>query len=125
MSSDLLMRTVLERRATEKLPSDLRLPGIHRLPRKTVAACSCPQNIETWLYWLTAQRKAETIEVDETTDYNRAGPSTGAARLGNEDSRLSGECLHALNHNALPNGCPPMLGQALPQLRSFVNAVRR
>lgn len=83
------------------------------------------RNIETWLYWLTARRKGEAIVVDETTDYKRNGPPAGTTRIENADSRLSGEFLHGLDHSSLPMGCPSMLETALPQLRDFLNAVRR
>jgi hypothetical protein len=82
------------------------------------------RNIETWLYWLTAQRMSQHLEVDEITDY-KAGPPSPAPRLSNDDCRPAGEYLHTLNHTALPVGCPPMLSRALVQLREFLEAVRR
>jgi hypothetical protein len=33
--------------------------------------------------------------------------------------------LHSLNHTSTPEGCPPLLDQALRRLREFLNAVRR
>jgi hypothetical protein len=83
------------------------------------------RNIETWLYWLTAQRKKVPIIIDETTDYKVVGPPTGSTRLGYEHCRPAGEYLHNLNHAQLPEDCPKMLGRALGQLRAFLKAVRR
>ncbi len=83
------------------------------------------RNIETWLYWLTALRNREAIAVDETTDYKRNGPPAGGTRIEDADARPSGEFLHGLDHRSLPMGCPPMLQRALPELRHFLDAVRR
>lgn len=83
------------------------------------------RNVETWLYWLTAQRKGEAIVVDEITDYKKNGPPAGTTRIENSDCRPSGEFLHGLDHSSLPAGCPSMLKVALPQLRGFLNAARR
>jgi hypothetical protein len=83
------------------------------------------RNIETWLYWLTAQRSGSLLSVDENTDYKRAGPPAGASRITNENCRPAGEFLHTLNHTQIPQGCPPMLKQALERLREFLKAVRR
>lgn len=83
------------------------------------------RNMETWLYWLTAQRVGLVLALNETTDYKKTGPPTGVARIGDGACRPAGEYLHTLNHTKLPPGCPPMLGQALAQLRQFLSAVRR
>lgn len=83
------------------------------------------RNIETWLYWLTAQRNGAPIIVDEIRDYKVEGPPTGAASIRGEMCRPAGEYLHTLNHTELPAGCPPMLARALRQLREFLVAVRR
>ncbi len=83
------------------------------------------RNLETWLYWLTGQKNGLLVVVDETTDYKQVGPPAAASPIGNEHCRPAGEWLHTLNHSQLPQGCPPMLGQALGQLREFLNAVRR
>jgi hypothetical protein len=83
------------------------------------------RNLETWLYWLTAQRSGLPSNVDEVTDYKKAGPPTGCPRIGDPDCRPAGEFLHTLNHAQLPEGCPSLLGQALGHLRKFLNAVRR
>jgi hypothetical protein len=83
------------------------------------------RNLETWLYWLTAQRDGFSLNVDEGTDYNKTGPPAGSPRIGDHHCRPAGEYLHALNHAQLPNGCPSMLAQALGRLREFLNAVRR
>jgi len=83
------------------------------------------RNIETWLYWLKAQRGGTTLSVDEITDYKINGPPEGSARLNSEDCRPAGEHLHTLNHTKLPAGCPQMLGKAIGELREFLKAVRR
>ena len=83
------------------------------------------RNLETWLYWLTAQRCGFPSTVDEATDYKKAGPPAGSPRIGNAHCRPAGECLHTLNHAQPPEGCPMMLGRALGQLREFLKAVRR
>jgi hypothetical protein len=83
------------------------------------------RNLETWLYWLTAQRGGFPSNVDETTDYKKEGPPAGLSRIGNDHCRPAGEYLHTLNHAQTPNGCPLMLGLALGRLREFLNAVRR
>ena len=82
------------------------------------------RNLETWLYWLTAQRRGSVLQVDEVTDYKRGGPPGDSPRIRNEDCRPSGEALHKLNHAQPPQGCPPMLVRALGHLREFLNAVR-
>ena len=82
------------------------------------------RNIETWLYWLNAQRNGQPVTVDETTNYKRTGPP-GVSKLSNADCRPAGEFLHSLNHTALPIGCPAILGQSLGRLRAFLNAARR
>jgi hypothetical protein len=82
------------------------------------------RNIETWLYRLKAQRCGNPIDLDETADY-KSQPPAGVSALVNEDCRPAGEYLHSLNHAALPKGCPLILGQAVGQLRAFLNAVRR
>jgi hypothetical protein len=83
------------------------------------------RNLETWLYWLTSQRRGAAIEVDESTDYSRGRPPGTAPRIRDHDCRPAGEALHRLNHAQPPQGCPPMLVQALGNLREFLNAVRR
>jgi len=83
------------------------------------------RNLETWLYWLTAQRRSLPSTVDEATDYKKTGPPAGSPRIGNGDCRPAGAYLHTLNHAQPPQGCPLMLGQGLGQLREFLNAVRR
>jgi len=83
------------------------------------------RNIETWLYWLNAQRKDAPLAVDEATDYKVDGPPAGARRIGDEHCRPCGEHLHTLNHTQPPPGCPSMLGQGLSRLRQFLKAVRR
>ena len=82
------------------------------------------RNLETWLYWLTSQRRGSAMEVDEVTDYKKGGPTGNAPRLRDQDCRPAGEALHRLNHAQPPQGCPPMLVQALGNLRKFLNAVR-
>jgi hypothetical protein len=82
------------------------------------------RNLETWLYWLTAQRRGSAVAVDETTDYKRGGPPADVPRIQNADCRPAGEALHGLNHAQPPQGCPPMLIRALGHLREFLNAVR-
>ncbi len=83
------------------------------------------RNIETWLYWLIAQQNGIRVSMDEVIDYKINGPPTGCARLKNEQCRPAGEYLHSLNHIQMPNGFPPLLGQALALLREFLRAVRR
>jgi hypothetical protein len=83
------------------------------------------RNLETWLYWLTAQRAGSPLNVDEETDYKMAGPPAGSPRIGDQDCRPAGEYLHTLNHAQPPDGCPGMLCQALGRLREFLKAVRR
>lgn len=83
------------------------------------------RNMETWLYWLTAQRNGFSLSLDETTDYKKVGPPTGASRVNNQHCRPAGESLHGLDHTRLSQGCPPMLGRALGELREFLKAVRR
>ena len=83
------------------------------------------RNLETWLYWLAAQRRGSALEVDEVTDYKKGPPPGDVPRIRNADCRPAGETLHRLNHTGLPPGCPPMLLRALSYLRAFVNAVRR
>jgi len=82
------------------------------------------RNIETWLYWLKAQRNGQPVAVDETTNYKSTEPP-GVSKISGADCRPAGEYLHSLNHAALPTGCPPMLGQSLGRLRAFLNAARR
>jgi hypothetical protein len=81
------------------------------------------RNIETWIYWLTGQRKKAPVHVDEATDYKRTLGK--GSRPNNEDCRPAGMYLHALDHTRPPQGCPPMLVRALGHLRDFLNAVRR
>jgi hypothetical protein len=83
------------------------------------------RNLETWLYWLTGQRRSEHIPVDETADFKAGGPPAGVRRIGNEDCRPAGEFLHTLDHTRLPNGCPAMLREGLTRLRQFLSATRR
>jgi hypothetical protein len=83
------------------------------------------RNLETWLYWLTAQRCGLPSTVDEATDCKTTGPPAGSPRIGNAHCRPAGEYLHTLNHTQPPRGCPLMLGRGLGQLRAFLNAVRR
>jgi hypothetical protein len=82
------------------------------------------RNLETWLYWLTAQRHGSAVVVDEVLDYKRDGPPGNASPIRNEDCRPAGETLHRLNHVQPPQGCPAMLVRALADLRAFLNAVR-
>ena len=42
------------------------------------------RNLETWLYWLTAQRNGSPLVLDETIDYKKSGPPAGVSRIGNE-----------------------------------------
>ncbi len=83
------------------------------------------RNLETWLYWLTAQRCGLPSTVDETTDYKRDSPPAGSPRMSDAHCGPAGKYLHTLNHANPPEGCPLMLGRALGQLREFLNAVRR
>jgi hypothetical protein len=82
------------------------------------------RNLETWLYWLKLRQNGTNVQIDETTNYNQK-PPTGAARIDNRDCRPAGEHLYTLDHTQLPDGCPSMLRKGLPQLRDFLNAVRR
>ena len=82
------------------------------------------RNLETWLYWITANRTNRQVTVDETTDYKKTGPS-GIERVENADCRPAGEYLHGLDHTRMPASCPPMLTTALGQLREFLKAVKR
>ena len=83
------------------------------------------RNIETWLYWLTANQSGGRAIVDETTNYKTEGPPTGCSRLRSDQCRPAGEHLHTLNHAAMPVGAPVFLGQSLERLRQFLRAVRR
>jgi hypothetical protein len=82
------------------------------------------RNLETWLYWLTAQRRGSSVAVDEVTDYKNEGAPGDAPRIRDSDCRPAGEMLHRLNHAQPPLGCPSMLILGLGYLRRFVNAVR-
>jgi hypothetical protein len=82
------------------------------------------RNLETWLYWLTAQSRGLPVGVDELTDYKKDGPPGGAPRIRDSHCRPAGEALHRLNHAQPPQGCPPILVRGLGYLRRFVNAVR-
>ena len=99
------------------------------LPRVAATEGRClllpARNIETWLYWLRARQVGAPVVVDETTNYKVEGPPAGGARLSDEHCRPAGEYLHSLNHTSTPEGCPPLLDQALRRLREFLNAVRR
>jgi hypothetical protein len=83
------------------------------------------RNLETWLYWLIANRSGITTAINETTNYKTDGPPAGCARLRDDQCRSAGEHLHTLNHATMPGGSPPVLGQSLERLRDFLNAVRR
>ena len=102
---------------------------VRRLPSISARAGRClllpTRNLETWLYWLSAQRRGSPMEVDEVTDYKRDRPPGDVPRIQNADCRPAGEALHRLNHAEPPQSCPPMLVRALGYLRAFVNAVRR
>ena len=99
------------------------------LPELQAGAGRClllpTRNLETWIYWLRAQERGMRVEMNETTDYKRAGPPEGLPRMGGDDCRLAGEYLDRLNHVHLPEGCPLILGKALGHLRAFLDAVRR
>jgi hypothetical protein len=82
------------------------------------------RNIETWIYWLAGQRNKAPVVVDEITDYKKGLPMS-ARRSLDKDCRPAGAHFHKLNHAQAPQGCPPMLTQALGHLRDFLNAVRR
>ena len=83
------------------------------------------RNLETWLYWLRAQKSGQSLSVDEITDFKKSGPPPGVSRITDQDCRPTGEYLHTLNHKSPPTGCPPMLSQAVERLREFLGAVRR
>lgn len=101
---------------------------VRGLPPVSAQAGRClllpTRNLETWLYWLTAQRRGSSLEVNEVTDYKKGGPPGDAPRIRDEDCRPAGEVLHRLNHAQPPQGCPPMLVRALGYLREFLDAVR-
>ena len=82
------------------------------------------RNLETWLYWLKAQRNGTSVILEEVTDYKITSP-VGISKISNDDCRPAGEFLHSLNHHALPQSCPPTLGNSLPHLRAFLKAIRR
>ena len=114
--------TVRER----EIADQLKARGLPSLAAREGRCLLLPtRNLETWLYWLTAQCSGSSLSVDETTDYKKAGPPAGASRIRNEHCRPAGEYLHTLNHTQIPPGCPPMLKQALGRLRDFLNVVRR
>ncbi len=116
-------RGVAERE--QEVEEVLRLRGLPQISARAGRCLLLPtRNLETWLYWLTAQRRGAQLAVDEVTDYKRTGSPAGAPRVRNEDCRPAGEALHRLNHTKPPQGCPPMLVRALGCLREFLNAVR-
>jgi hypothetical protein len=82
------------------------------------------RNIETWLYWLTAQRKGLPINLNEVDNYKKAPPGN-VLRLHDQDCRPAGKYLFSLNHMNLPDGCPSMLVKALSNLRSFLRFVKK
>lgn len=80
------------------------------------------RNLETWLYWLESQSNGRGWSINESDDYKNNRPA------GISDKDTDGICgragvyLHTLNHTSLPAGCPPMLAEALRQLRTFLKA---
>ena len=110
----------------QEIADRLRMSGLPPLVAHEGRCLLLPtRNIETWIYWLTGQRHGPPVTVDETTDYKKAGPPSGASRIGNEQCRPAGEHLHTLNHTNLPVGCPSMLGVSHRRMRDFLTAVRR
>jgi len=82
------------------------------------------RNIETWAYWLNANRLKQPAKIDQKTDY-KMSPPKGSEKLANADFAEAGRHLLNLNHKNMPDGCPPGLVKALEQLRAFVQAVKR
>jgi hypothetical protein len=82
------------------------------------------RNIETWAYWLKANRLNQSIEVDEISNYKNAAPD-GVEKLKTTDWRDAGNHLHQLDHTNMPGTCPAGLVLGLQELRAFVQAVRR
>lgn len=78
------------------------------------------RNIETWLYWLEGQRTGQAWGINETDNYKTNRPPGVSEKQTNGFCSSAGAYLHTLNDRALPSGCPPMLADALQQLRAFL-----
>jgi hypothetical protein len=87
--------TVREREVADRL----RERGLGAISARDGRCLLLPtRNLETWLYWLTAQRSGLEVTVDEATDYKKAGPPAGSPRIDNAHCRPAGKWLHNLNH---------------------------
>ena len=81
------------------------------------------RNIETWLYWLESNRANRGWAINEVTDYKETRPAGISRKETDALCQSAGAHLHSLNHTALPGDCPPMLADALGQLRAFLSAL--
>jgi hypothetical protein len=78
------------------------------------------RNLETWLYWLEARRTGKAWAVNETDNYKTNRMPGVSDRETDIFCHSAGAYLHEMNHLNLPLDCPPMLADALRQLRDFL-----
>lgn len=83
------------------------------------------RNLETWVYWLTAQADGYGCVVDEDSNYKLQRPDGSRRTLQRDDWRKAGRRLHLIDHKQPPQMMPPELLGSLASLRQFVKSVER